>query len=135
MHPFVLRRKKSEVLSQLIPLKSYVVETLPFNDATRSTYDNLIRDHVERKARKADGYEYETFEEEYGDSNKNIFTLLRKVSERTYEDAQARLLPKSTPLVTFVVELTVSLAFIRFARLLLLRHLALGAGGEPPASA
>ena len=36
-------------------------------------------------------------------------------------------MPKSTPLVTFVVELTVSLNFTRFARLLLSRHLALRA--------
>ena len=46
-------------------------------------------------------------------------------SERTYKDAQAWLVPKTTPLVTFVVALTVSLNFTRFAFLLLSRHLAL----------
>jgi len=51
----------------------------------------------------------------------------KEVSECFFEDAQARHVPKTTPLVTFVVELTMPLNFTPIARLLLSRHLALRA--------
>ena len=52
---------------------------------------------------------------------------VRERSERPNKDARARLRPKPVPQASFVVKLTISRSFTRFARILLSWHLALRA--------
>jgi len=48
--PFVLRRKKDDVLSQIMPPKTRKVELVPMDEATQSTYDSILANHVKSKA-------------------------------------------------------------------------------------
>ena len=90
MHPFVLRRKKSDVLAQLLPPKTYKLESLNYDESTREVYDSLISNHIKQKSRKAggggggggndndnDNYNYNDNEES---SYANIFVALRKAA-------------------------------------------------------
>jgi len=64
--------------------------------------DNAKKQKKSKKGNKKKGGNDDNDEEE-----------VRERSERTYEDAQARRVPKTTPFVFVVVELTVSLIFTR----------------------
>lgn len=66
--PFVLRRCKHEVLSQWLPPKHKQVEWVPFDDATRHTYDSIIAKHLQSK------------EDNSQSSSSHIFTSLRKAA-------------------------------------------------------
>lgn len=47
--PFVLRRKKSEVLQQIIPPKHQCVEFVELTSGARAIYDSILADHFRRK--------------------------------------------------------------------------------------
>ena len=67
--PFVLRRKKVDVLGQILPPKTRKVDIVPMDEATRSAYDGIISSHVKARAEKDDA-----------SAQKNLFTALRKAS-------------------------------------------------------
>lgn len=43
--PFVLRRRKEDVLSQILPPKTRRLESVPFDEATRKIYDGILEQH------------------------------------------------------------------------------------------
>jgi len=47
--PFVLRRKKVDVLSQIMPPKERKVELVELDPVARSLYDSILSDHVKSK--------------------------------------------------------------------------------------
>lgn len=47
--PFVLRRRKEDVLSQILPPKTRRLESVPFDEATRNVYESILEDHVKRQ--------------------------------------------------------------------------------------
>ena len=48
--PFVLRRRKEQVLHQIMPPKERVVEFVPLNESSRQIYESIIlQSHLERK--------------------------------------------------------------------------------------
>ena len=51
--PFVLRRKKEDVLGQILPPKTRKVDIVPMDEATRSSYDGIISSHVKARSEKA----------------------------------------------------------------------------------
>jgi len=65
--PFVLRRKKEDVLSQILPPKERRVEFVELDDRARSLYDSILSDHIKSKTN--------------GDANSrdHLFTQLRYV--------------------------------------------------------
>jgi len=50
--PFVLRRKKAEVLAQLIPAKRRVLELVHLDPGARAVYDSMIEAHVKKNGSK-----------------------------------------------------------------------------------
>lgn len=50
--PFVLRRKKDEVLGQLLPAKHRFTEVVELNSSARSIYDSIIQEHVNKSGTK-----------------------------------------------------------------------------------
>lgn len=44
--PFVLRRRKCEVLAQIIPPKTRKLDLIPLDASSRSIYDNLLASHL-----------------------------------------------------------------------------------------
>ena len=44
--PFILRRKKEDVMSQLIPAKTRTVDFVPFDEAMQQTYDSILSSHI-----------------------------------------------------------------------------------------
>eukprot|EP00536_Pseudo-nitzschia_multiseries_P000683 jgi/Psemu1/249845/estExt_Genewise1Plus.C_80161 len=46
--PFVLRRKKDDVISQLLPKKTRKTVFVELSDSTRSIYENIIKSHFEK---------------------------------------------------------------------------------------
>lgn len=68
--PFVLRRRKSDVLKQLIPPKTKRVEFVPFDDATRNVYQSILSSHVEAVKNRKDTVARQ----------KNLFCELRKAA-------------------------------------------------------
>jgi SWI/SNF-related matrix-associated actin-dependent regulator 1 of chromatin subfamily A len=46
--PFVLRRKKSDVIAQLLPPKDRVVELVDLDPAARTIYENILAAHVNK---------------------------------------------------------------------------------------
>jgi SWI/SNF-related matrix-associated actin-dependent regulator 1 of chromatin subfamily A len=67
--PFVLRRKKIDVISQLLPPKERFVEIVKLETEGRSVYDNILADHVNKNATKLSAA--------IGD---HLFTNLRKAA-------------------------------------------------------
>jgi len=50
--PFVLRRKKNDVIAQLLPPKERVVEYLNLDPRARQIYDSILEAHVNKNAKK-----------------------------------------------------------------------------------
>jgi SWI/SNF-related matrix-associated actin-dependent regulator 1 of chromatin subfamily A len=67
--PFVLRRKKIDVLSQIIPPKEKVVEFVELDKKARSVYDSILRSHIDKSGSKVNAA--------IGD---HLFTNLRKAA-------------------------------------------------------
>lgn len=68
--PFVLRRKKEDVLGQILPPKTRTVDIVPMDEVTRTAYETILSSHVEarRKARATPT------------AIKHLFTTLRKAA-------------------------------------------------------
>jgi len=66
--PFVLRRRKDEVLGQWLPPKRRKVEWVPFNEETRNTYDSILVKHLQSKNNSSQS------------SSTHVFTSLRKAA-------------------------------------------------------
>lgn len=66
--PFVLRRSKADVLSQILPPKERRVEFVELDKMGRKTYDAILANHIEAKRK--------------GDSSvrEHLFTQLRKAA-------------------------------------------------------
>lgn len=64
--PFVLRRRKQDVLSQIMPPKEHAVEIVQLDESSRCLYDKIISDHI-RSKKKGDA-----------SSREHLFTQLRK---------------------------------------------------------
>lgn len=71
--PFVLRRKKIDVLGQILPPKTRHVEIVPMDGPTRLAYDSVLSDHVKLRAQKISGVTKAA-------ASKNLFTTLRKAA-------------------------------------------------------
>lgn len=69
--PFVLRRKKADVLSQIMPPKERKVEFVQLDDVARSLYNSIISDHIKAKKCTNEGGSY---------SQEHLFTQLRKAA-------------------------------------------------------
>ena len=66
--PFVLRRRKHDVLNQILPPKEQRVEFVELDSASRAIYNDIIADHVRNK-KKGSNAAYE-----------HLFTQLRKAA-------------------------------------------------------
>jgi len=74
--PFVLRRKKEDVLGQLLPPKTRTVEIVPMDEATRIAYESILSSHIEaRKNARA-----KPTAKNYAAAQKHLFTTLRKAA-------------------------------------------------------
>lgn len=73
--PFVLRRKKEDVLGQILPPKTRRVDIVPMDESTQAAYDAIISSHV--KARADKGSDVVTSD---AASQKHLFTTLRKAA-------------------------------------------------------
>jgi SWI/SNF-related matrix-associated actin-dependent regulator of chromatin subfamily A containing DEAD/H box 1 len=51
--PFVLRRKKEDVIAQLLPPKTRLVEYVELDPSARKIYNSILEDHVKKNASKA----------------------------------------------------------------------------------
>jgi SWI/SNF-related matrix-associated actin-dependent regulator 1 of chromatin subfamily A len=67
--PFVLRRKKSDVISQLLPPKEHVLENVNLDPSARNIYDQILASHVNKNGDKVTAA--------IGD---HLFTNLRKAA-------------------------------------------------------
>ncbi len=69
--PFVLRRKKDDVLSQIMPPKTRKVELVPMEDSARLIYENILSSHLKARQNKltADAA-----------AQQHLFTSLRKAA-------------------------------------------------------
>jgi SWI/SNF-related matrix-associated actin-dependent regulator of chromatin subfamily A containing DEAD/H box 1 len=65
--PFVLRRRKEDVLSQILPPKEQRVEFVELDPLSRIRYNEIIAEHVENKKKGSAVYEH-------------LFTQLRKAA-------------------------------------------------------
>jgi SWI/SNF-related matrix-associated actin-dependent regulator 1 of chromatin subfamily A len=66
--PFVLRRRKQDVLSQILPPKIYQVERVTLDSRARTIYDGVIADHLQAKKNKT------------ASATDHLFTKLRKAA-------------------------------------------------------
>jgi SWI/SNF-related matrix-associated actin-dependent regulator of chromatin subfamily A containing DEAD/H box 1 len=67
--PFVLRRKKEEVISQLLPPKERKVEFVELTSSARVLYDSIIANHLNKNGSKSNG-----------SIGEHLFTNLRKAA-------------------------------------------------------
>ncbi|GKY99931.1 hypothetical protein MPSEU_000946700 [Mayamaea pseudoterrestris] len=67
--PFVLRRKKEDVLGQIVPPKTVRVDYVELDQKARSVYDSIISNHL---AAKKNG--------NFKDASTHLFTQLRKAA-------------------------------------------------------
>lgn len=67
--PFVLRRKKADVIAQLLPPKKQVVEYVDLDPEARNIYDSILESHVHKNCKKVTAA--------IGD---HLFTNLRKAA-------------------------------------------------------
>ena len=51
--PFVLRRKKADVIAQLLPHKKKVIEYVELEDAGRKIYNSILEDHINKNGTKS----------------------------------------------------------------------------------
>lgn len=92
--PFVLRRRKDDVLGQWLPPKERKVEWVPFEKSTRFLYDSIVKKHLQAKK---DGSV---------DSSMHVFTSLRKAANhalllRTRHTSSGAIDHLATKLYTF----------------------------------
>jgi SWI/SNF-related matrix-associated actin-dependent regulator 1 of chromatin subfamily A len=73
--PFVLRRKKEDVLSQILPPKTRQVDIVPMDEATQSAYNAIISSHVKARTEKGSGVDAQD-----AAAQKHLFTALRKAA-------------------------------------------------------
>lgn len=66
--PFVLRRKKEDVL-QLLPPKIRRVDLVPMDESTRCKYESILSSHIKARSNKNDAA-----------AQKHLFTALRKAA-------------------------------------------------------
>ena len=71
--PFVLRRKKDDVLGQILPPKTRQIDIVPMDNATRLAYDSILADHVKARNERAVGATTAS-------SQQHLFTTLRKAA-------------------------------------------------------
>jgi SWI/SNF-related matrix-associated actin-dependent regulator 1 of chromatin subfamily A len=72
--PFILRRKKDDVMSQLIPPKTKKVEFVPFDQCGQQIYEGILTSHINSKSKGGvTNIEDLTFQ-------KHLFTSLRKAA-------------------------------------------------------
>jgi SWI/SNF-related matrix-associated actin-dependent regulator 1 of chromatin subfamily A len=71
--PFVLRRRKVDVLHQIIPPKIRKLELVPLDDTTKAVYDSLLASHLQQKQ------ESSTCSDTYS-VKQHLFTDLRKAA-------------------------------------------------------
>ncbi|KAL3768302.1 hypothetical protein ACHAW5_007965 [Stephanodiscus triporus] len=69
--PFVLRRKKEDVLSQILPPKTRQVDIVPMDEATQSAYNAIISSHVKARTEKGSGVDAQD-----AAAQKHLFTAL-----------------------------------------------------------
>ena len=69
--PFVLRRKKDDVLSQIMPPKTRKLELVPMEDSARLIYDNILSSHLRARQNKS------TVD---AATQQHLFTSLRKAA-------------------------------------------------------
>jgi SWI/SNF-related matrix-associated actin-dependent regulator of chromatin subfamily A containing DEAD/H box 1 len=69
--PFVLRRRKVDVLSQIMPPKERTVEFVTLNEASRAVYDSVLYNHINAKKKRGTGSNSGT---------DHLFTQLRKAA-------------------------------------------------------
>lgn len=74
--PFVLRRKKDDVLAQIIPSKTRRIDIVPMDDATKAAYDAIISSHVKARAERGSGDTATT----NSAAEQHLFTALRKAA-------------------------------------------------------
>jgi len=72
--PFVLRRKKDDVLSMIMPPKIRKVDLVQMDEASRSIYDSIISNHVKARNKETTSKSSEVA------AQKNLFTALRKAA-------------------------------------------------------
>jgi len=65
--PFVLRRKKDDVLSQIMPPKKREIELVPMESSARIIYDNILSSHLKARQNNAAAQQH-------------LFTSLRKAA-------------------------------------------------------
>lgn len=70
--PFVLRRRKKDVLSQIIPPKSYEVEFVELVPVARTQYNSIIETHLKAKRDKTKS------------TTQHLFTTLRKAAHHPH---------------------------------------------------
>jgi len=51
--PFVLRRKKADVIAQLLPPKKKVIEYVELEDTGRTIYNSILEDHMNKNGTKS----------------------------------------------------------------------------------
>lgn len=66
--PFVLRRRKQDVLGQILPAKIYQVERVKLDERARTIYNGIIENHLKAKLNKTKG------------ASDHLFTTLRKAA-------------------------------------------------------
>jgi len=71
--PFVLRRKKDDVLGQILPPKNRKIDIVPMDDSTRSSYDSILADHIKARNERAAGATSAA-------AQQHLFTNLRKAA-------------------------------------------------------
>ncbi|KAL3786634.1 hypothetical protein HJC23_006830 [Cyclotella cryptica] len=77
--PFVLRRKKSDVLSQIMPPKTRQVDLVDMDEVTSSVYNTILSNHVKRGT-EAKGKSKEFTAVASMSAQKHLFTELRKAA-------------------------------------------------------
>lgn len=78
--PFVLRRKKDDVLGQILPPKTRSVDIVPMDEATSIAYNRILEDHVKARAElKAAGAGGASKAAAVA-AQKHLFTTLRKAA-------------------------------------------------------
>ena len=73
--PFVLRRKKEDVLGQILPPKNRRVDIVPMDESTQAAYDAIISSHVKARAERSSDLVTSD-----AASQKHLFTTLRKAA-------------------------------------------------------
>lgn len=72
--PFVLRRKKDDVLGQLLPPKTRNLDLVPMDEKARTAYDSILADHVKARSEIASGAKANATAQQH------LFTQLRKAA-------------------------------------------------------